>query len=187
MSNVLLTAKNINDRTEVLEVRADPESSVLVFIDFEHSKVHSGLLFSLSGVISSLAAGSTTYFHGLTDSRVVHFREGNVSATGAPIDIAFYEGATVSANGTELTALNRNRKSSNTPTLQTFSGPTVTDVGTLLEAGVITVSGPGKQSGNASLFGTEWILKNATSYLIEITNNDNSAVDIYYNFFWYES
>ena len=155
-------------------------------IDWEHELVHEGKMFSISGVLTALGAGATGYFHGLTDSEIVHFRQAAIGVTGAPVDITFYEDATVSANGSAITSRNRNRNSSNTATLQSFIGPTITDLGTAIEVGQIPVAGPSKQSGEASLFGTEWVLKNSTSYLIEITNNDSQAIDVGYNFLWYE-
>ena len=188
MSNVLLTAKNSADRTEVLEARIDPTSNGLVVIGTEHNIVHAGKMFSLSGVVTPLAAGATAYFHGLTDSKTVHFRAASIQANGAPINISFYEGATVSANGTEIFGKNRKRSSVNTPTLRTFLGPTVTTPGTVIEQGFIPVTGGSKQSGLADLFGTEWVLDlNTTSYLIAITNNDTQPCTIGYNFLWYEA
>ena len=185
MANVLIQAKQSSDRTKVRELLYDPSADGLVIIEADHHKVHAGEMYSLSGSFQ-LTAGSTLYFHGLTDGTTAHFRSASIQATGAPISVTFYEDATVSANGTPVTPFNRNRNSANTPTMLTFSGPTVTDPGTLLESGLIPVAGGGKQSGIASLFGTEWVLASATSYLIGVTNNDTNTVTIGYNFLWYE-
>lgn len=188
MANSLITAKSAADRTEVLECRISPAGNALIVVETDHALIHAGKMHSVSGVISSLAAGATVYFHGLTDIETVHFRAGEITVTGAPVNLSFYEGSDITANGTPVTAYNRNRGSSITPTLQVFSGPTIGGggLGTELETGIIPVAGAGKQAGFASLFETEWVLASATSYVISITNNDSVAVDVNYNFLWYE-
>lgn len=187
MSNVLLTAKSAADRTEVLELKADPITSSLIFVDAEHSRIHAGRMFSLSGQMT-LGAGVTAYLHGLTDSLNVHFRAASLVSTGAPISIALLENATVSNNGTPMIALNRKRSSTNTSALQVFSGPTVTNPGTALEYGLLPVIGQNNTGGIASMFASEWVLDlHNTSYLVRMTNNDNAEVTVNYNFLWYEA
>lgn len=186
MSNSLIQGKNPITGYP-LDLEADTTHNSLVVIDPDHHRIHKGDMFYISGVISALGAGATSYFHGLTDSNIVHFRAASIQADGAPINIVLYEGATVSANGTPLTVYNRKRSSTNTPTMQTFSGPTVTTPGTAIDSGAILVAGPSKQSGVADLFAAEWVLDlSTTSYLIAITNNDVGVVDVYYSFLWYE-
>lgn len=160
----------------------------VVNINIEHQYVHEGKLFQLSGQIASIAAAATVYFHGLTDSATTHFRAAALVIDGAPADVVFYEDADITANGTPVTAYNKNRNSLTTPTLQVFSAPTIGGggVGTPLEYGLIPVTGPGNAGGAAALFESEWVLKPSTSYLISITNNDTVAIKVNYNFIWYE-
>lgn len=186
MSNSLTQGKNPVTGFP-LDIEADITHKGLVMTDPDHHLIHKGQMFYLSGSIAALGAGATTYFHGLTDTLTVHFRAASIQSDGAPININFYEGATVSANGTPLTVYNRKRSSTTAPTMLTFGGPTVTDVGTLIDSGAILLSGPSKQSGIADLFAAEWVLDlPTTSYLIGITNNTVGAVDVYYSFLWYE-
>lgn len=162
----------------------DTHKPELVNIERIHQLVHEGRLFQLSGEFT-LAAAGTAYFLGITDSKTVHFTNGAITSTGTPLNIIFYEDATVSANGTQVFGLNKNRNSATTPTLLTYSGPTVTGVGTPIEYGMVTTA-PGNAGGDASLFASEWVLDNASNYLISITNNDAQTATIDYNFLWYE-
>ena len=157
----------------------------VVSITREHQLVHEGRVYSLSGKIAAVGAGATVYFLGLTSTDTVHFRAGAVSSTGSPIDVFMYEDSTYSATGAAVPGLNRNRISSNTPTFLTYAGPTITGLGTALEYGLIPTAGP-KGGGISSLFGSEWILKNSSTYSIALSNNDAQPADIGYNFMWYE-
>lgn len=166
------------------DLSTDTHKPEIVVIDRLHQLVHEGRIFQLSGEFT-LAAAGTAYFLGITDSSIVHFTAGEITSTGTPINIIFYEDATVSANGTQVFGLNKNRNSVATPTLLTYSGPTVTGVGTPMEYGMVTTA-PGNAGGDASLFSSEFILDNASNYLISITNNDSQTATIDYNFLWYE-
>jgi len=167
------------------EVEADTTHHGLVITDALHHMIHKGQIFQLSGQFT-LAAAATTYFMGVTDTLTVHFQAGEIVSTGSPMTITFYEGATTSANGTQVFGLNKNRNSAGTPTLLTYSGPTVTDPGTELEWGLLS-PGSGNAGGQASLFETEWVLVGSTKYLISITNNDAQTATVNYNFLWYEA
>lgn len=190
MANSLITAKSAADRTQVLECKISPAGGGLITLDTEHSLIHAGEMYQLSGQIPSIAAGATAYLHGLTPATgQVHFRAASVVVDGAPVDIAFYEDADITANGSGLTAYNKNRQSTNTPDLQVFSGPTIGGggAGTTLETGFIPTIGPGSNHGGLSdLFASEWILDQSTSYLVSITNNNGAAIKVNYNFLWYE-
>ena len=157
----------------------------LVVVDEVHYQVHEGEVYSMSGK-ASLDSGATAYFLGVTNSKIVHFKNGEVTTSDGPCDVYFYEDAAVSAVGSPVAATNRNRLSDNTPTLLTYSGPTVTDVGTQLEYGLVKPT-QGKSGADASLFGIEWVLKSSSNYLIAITNNAAGTIDVGYNFFWYET
>ena len=147
----------------------------VVSIDIEHSRIHSGKAFLLNGQYT-LANATTAYV--LLDNPAAsypHLRQWGITTTAAPVDVFLYEGATVTANGTTKTGLNLNRNSATTPTLATYTGPTVTVDGTLLEY----VVAPGaKQSGGEGLdpVPTEWILKPSTKYVFKITNNSGSTI-----------
>ncbi len=94
---------------------------------------------------------------------------------------ALYETPTTSANGTQMTAYNRNRNSSNTPVTTIWSAPTVTNVGTLLSACII---GSGEKAGGNERSASEWDLKTNTVYLFQITAKNANNVCV--RFQWYE-
>lgn len=165
----------------------DSAASALKTIETTHNRIHAGVTYSLSGIQTGIAASTTAYFHWITGAKQIHFRAGEIGCDNAPVTVNFYEGSTVSANGTPLTPMNRKRSVVTAATLLAYSGPTVTGNGTLLESAVISPNGPGQSSGMAALFGQEWILDVAsTHYLISVTNNSNQSLSISYNFLWYE-
>jgi hypothetical protein len=163
----------------------DTISSSVKTIAYEHSRTHDGKAFLLNGSYS-LANGATAYV--LADNpaaNYAHLRSFVVTCTSAPMSVELYEGCTVSANGTSKNGNNMNRNSVTTPNLQTYTGPTVTADGTLLEYTLI----PGaKQSGGSADIGAEveWILKPSTKYALKITNSSGATVTYSLKMFWYE-
>jgi hypothetical protein len=91
--------------------------------------------------------------------------------------VQFYEGATLSANGTSLGIINKNRNSLRTDYLGFFITPTVTDNGTLLP--LTTRLGSTRTVGGEYSREDEMILKDNTIYLITITNQ--VTTNNYYN------
>ena len=165
--------------------------------DWEHQMIHEGKGFSLSGKVTGLGAGVTAYMLAKNQNGTpVHWRAATLIVEDGEVNIVFYEDPTTSADGSQLNTYNKNRavtKTANTATLEVYSGPTVTDVGTPLEYGYIpdasggSGGGGGRTSGGeASRVGGEWILATSTDYLIGITNNSGAAIDYSYIFFWYE-
>lgn len=91
-------------------------------------------------------------------------------ALGGDGTAEFFEDTIVSANGTALTAVNRNRNSSNVATMLVFEGPTVTGDGVLLSASIVP-GGEGKKDSIGSGGGqADVILKRGANYLFRLTN-----------------
>lgn len=161
-----------------------------VTIDWEHQMVHEGDGYSISGKITSLGAGATSYLLAKNQNGAeVHWRTATVVVEDGPVDLYFYESPTTTADGSELTSYNKDRGSANTPALDVFSGPTVSAVGTELEHSWIPpTGGTGGRNigGTAERVGGEWILAASTDYLVQITNNSGTTIDLSYYFFWYE-
>lgn len=97
--------------------------------------------------------------------KVAHFL-GELSGE-SEADVFFYESPTITANGTALSVLNRNRNSSNVDLLAIYQGATVSATGTELEH---TRFGSGRGVGGGVNRTDEWVLKNNTSYLVRVTN-----------------
>jgi len=188
MANALIQGKHPTTGFP-LDIQGSPSHNGIVVTEGDHHLIHAGRMFYAHGKISALAAAASFNFHGLTSTGAVHFRAASIEATGVPIAVSLYEAADVTANGTPLTAYNRRRSSTNTPTLSTFTTPTIGGggLGTEIDSGAILVVAPSSKGGAASLFAEEWVLDKAnTSYIISVTNNDSNPVDIYFKFIWYE-
>lgn len=161
-------------------------SNAVETIETEHAKIHSGQGYQLSGEIVALGAGSSEYF--LIDPSIpIHWRYYSVLADGAPIEVELFENPTTTDNGSPLTPLNRNRLSSNDSSASIYSGPTVTDDGGRLYLSRIVGTGTGANTtGELEELPVEWIIDSGNTYILKITNDDSNAVDLIYQFFWYE-
>jgi hypothetical protein len=155
-------------------------------IDFEHQRVHEGRAFIASNLISGIASGgSYKLLIKNTNGETPHLRVYEFESTGGPLDVLLYKNPTVTDNGTLETNHNKNQTSTNTSSIEVYKGTTTSADGTLLETKLIP-SGGNKVGGLATNAGGEWILEEATDYLFVINNDDNSAVDVSFYFFWYE-
>ena len=150
-----------------------------------HAFIHRGIVFDLSRKIT-LPASQTIYLVGKTNGKSIHFHAEEYTASAGGVEFRLLEGVTFTG-GTEIVGLNRNRLSSQEPTLEIFSGATVTNTGTELyiigfPIGTTPVSGGGQKGAETE----EWILKPQTNYAIEIKNLNNAERIIYASLSWYE-
>lgn len=81
-----------------------------------------------------------------------------------------YENAVVSG-GTPLIIHNRNRSSTNVSKGVGIVSPTISSLGTIIVQEILT-GGVGKKSGGGATGGNNLILKELTTYLFRLTNND---------------
>lgn len=169
----------------------DPYHFATTQIDELHRLIHDGMVFHASDKLTGLANGATVdMLLRVPAGLYPHLNRVLLSFGGGDIDILYYEAPTTSAPGTEITEKrNTNRNSSNTASLELYSGPTVTDVGERL--GTIwvppTAGGIGAQAGVADVSpNEEWVLKTGTDYLLRITNNSGGTINWRYEFLWYE-
>jgi len=166
----------------------------LVTVDVAHHEIHCGDSYECShvadlgngGVLDVLVVvpneGVTGGEPGLQqDVKQYHMKARVVGEFEASVN--FYEGVTVSDNGTGINVYNRNRNASD---YQDFLGvyhtPTVTDTGTLLETNRI---GSARTYGGAATRQDEWILRDNTIYLFRITNNvtTDNYIDIHIDYY----
>jgi len=163
----------------------EPYSKALTTIESEHARIHSGKAFQLSDKITGLLSTSSHYF--LIDPSVpIHWRDYKFLTDGAPVDIELFENPTVTANGSALTPLNRNRLSTTVSTAAVYTNPTVTADGTRLYIDGIVGSGDKKSTGSTEGIAGEWIIDGGNTYLLKLTNNDTVTIGYIYQFFWYE-
>ena len=155
-------------------------------IQEQHRMVHDGYMFHAAGQVLDLANGGTLEFLFVTPENCYpHLQKIVFFLEDAPCQMQVYEGATVSANGTEATVLNTNRNSPNTPCAQLFVGPTVTADGSLFHDRYFPTAG--KDTGLVEQgMADEWIFKPSTNYLFRLTNNSGGIIDFGFEGKWYE-
>lgn len=185
-TSLLSTAANQTNGTQLVNARMVDEfgvvsteqlgdnyfSGVPVFIDEEHHEIHCGDSYSVSRSVD-LANGASDDILVIVpneqgtgqNQKLYHLLISYL--TELETHYYLYEGPTVTGNGTQLTAYNRNRNSLNTTGLTFYFGPTVTGTGTLIKE---RHHGSGRSSGSDTRDAGEWVLKNNTSYLIRLTN-----------------
>ena len=169
----------------------DNYAHAVTVIEETHRINHDGMMFHASGKVTGMIDENVDDFLMVTPAFIYpHVQRFRMDLGKGDVDILAYEGATASADGAAITAFNTNRNSSKTPGLVLTSGPTVTDIGTLINTAWAAPTGTGiGQSANGIstlTAGEEWILKPSTKYLIRITNNSGATIAYRYEFLWYE-
>lgn len=101
-------------------------------------------------------------------------------------ELYIYEG-TSTTGGTTLTPISRNRNYavSNPSQVAMVVNPTVTSLGTEIDAQVIA-GGSGKKSGGGAAGSLEYVLKPLTNYLFRLTNVNGTAHAAHLQLEWYE-
>lgn len=88
-----------------------------------------------------------------------------------------YDGPTTSADGAALAEINKNRASTETANCAAFSGPTVSDAGTLLSDDLASVAGAMPQGS---------FILDAGDYLVRATNLNAGAQPVGIAMHWFE-
>jgi hypothetical protein len=101
-------------------------------------------------------------------------------------ELYIYEGASTTG-GTAFTPINRNRNYavSNPSQIAMVINPTVTSVGTEIDAQIIP-GGSGKKSGGGTAGSLEYVLKPLTNYLFRLTNVNGTSHAASMTLEWYE-
>lgn len=172
----------------------DTFAHAVTVIQEQHRMIHDGFYFDSSGIAVDIANGANLdILIKLGAGEYSHLTSANISVEGTPCTISFYEGTTVSADGSAVNVRNHNRVNGNdTFNTAIYEGPTVTGVGTLLHTSYIPPNGSGVGNSNGEILqgeDVEWVLGNASSatiYLLRITNNSGGLCDMGYHFNGYE-
>ena len=154
-------------------------------IDFVHQNIHEGIFF-VSFMVGTLGNGASADMLLTTGTRSCHFAFNASVQVNCQIQLLLEP--TVTVSGAALSNLNANANSSIVATMQPYSGPTYSAIGTVWSQAFI----PGGSGGNASGGSSnsrieEHILKPNTDYGIRITNltatnNAQYSIDVG----WYE-
>lgn len=95
-----------------------------------------------------------------------------------------YEG-TSATGGTSFTPINRNRNYTTSSQVAMIVNPTVSSLGTQLDAQILP-GGSGKKSGGGTAGSLEYVLKPLTNYLFRLTNVNGTAHAAHLSLEWYE-
>jgi hypothetical protein len=156
--------------------------------DIIHERIHAGEMFSATTYDASVADdGSLDILFSVSSNMSAHLAY--IVRAGGDAEILFYEGPTISNNGTALTPSNRNRILKTASLHSIFSGPTISDAGDQLEnqfvpggtAGFLAFT-PGSEG---SLF-KEYVLAPGEDYLLRCFNRSGDATTISLQLDWYE-
>lgn len=160
----------------------DPSTEAMPIVDYAHHEIHEGDHYFIKGWMDLTNAQVFDFLATTPDTlkwahMVVAF------SSEAESHITIYEGTTTSADGTAVTAVNRNRNSSNTPGVVVTHTPTVTGVGTQIASYKM---GSMQKAGGEVRGNNELVLKQNTKYLIRITND--TALNNWFDYLadWYE-
>jgi hypothetical protein len=180
---VTLTHKN-NAGDQVI---AGADAPVIV-VDVNHQRNHDGRAFyaykiypdsaplaALASIDIVLASPSGVFPHITIDGLCL-----------GDAELYVYEGTTTTG-GTAFTPINRNRNYavSNPSQVAMVINPTVTSVGTELDAQIIP-GGAGKKSGGGTAASLEYVLKPLTNYLFRLTNVNGTSHAAFLTLEWYE-
>lgn len=173
------------------QLKFDPFTHAVTTIAQQHRLLHDGFFFVTSGKQTAWATATSKLFLLRVPALVFpHVQTMKLSFGRGDIDFEAFEGATVSATGTALPLQNPNRNSTNTPDLELYAEPTVTDDGTSIFTlwTPPTAAGVGQSANGVEGVGqgSEWILKAGTDYIVRMTNNSGALIDWSYEFAWYE-
>lgn len=167
---------------------ADSATGALEIIDYVHHEVHSGNHFSYTNA-QDLTNAQTISFTLVTPNTTRWSHFGFEVNGEAEYDIQIFEGATSLGNvGTPVTnpaVINDDRNSSTANTLVINGTPTLGggSKGTLIKR---FHAGSGKQDGGIAGTGQEIILKQNTTYWVDVTNATTSNNFLSWEVSWYE-
>jgi hypothetical protein len=194
-ASLLLTKSALKDSNSV-EVEFDPLVNSVPVTETFHHLGHEGKVFIHSDRHNAVADGANFDVliripAGAAD-RQVHFRFnyiGRANTGTLDVDILLYKDTIVSADGVPESIVSTNDANVLTTGITMFSGPTVTDIGTLKTSTMM--AGEKKSASSKETSVPEWILApngaSERNYLIRATNNSGGTVDLVNALFFYDT
>lgn len=181
----LVTLTHKNNAGEQVIAGAD---APVIMVDVNHQRNHDGRAFyayklapdsaplaALASIDIVLASPAGVYLHLTVEGLCL-----------GDAELYIYEGTSTNG-GTAFTPINRNRNYaiSNPSEVAMVINPTVTAVGTEIDAEIIP-GGGGKKSGGGAAGSLEYVLKPLTNYLFRLTNVNGVAHAASLTLEWYE-
>lgn len=160
----------------------------VIVVDVNHQRNHDGRAFyayKIAPDSAPLAANASIDIVLASPSNVFpHMTIDGLCLGDA--ELYAYESPTTTG-GTSFTPINRNRNyaDSNPSQVAMVINPTVTSVGTELDAQIIP-GGAGKKSSGGTAGSLEYVLKPLTNYLFRLTNVNGTSHAAYLTLEWYE-
>lgn len=185
IKNVVVRHVRLFGQSDDTPVEADRTHGALRTIDDLHAMTHRGRVYDASHVVEGVADDNTLEFLVLTDdTSVAHIRA--LVATGGDAEFQVYEGPTVTDEGTSLSAINRNRRSSRAAKTQVWHTPTLSADGTELFDAFLPGGERRRATGAGGGF-EEYVLASNTYYLFRATNRSGGNDTLGIHLTWYES
>lgn len=160
----------------------------LITINMEHFKVHDGRMFNVA-YLDTLTSGQIKDFHIITGAEHVHLA-GAIGVEGkAYIDFIRAGSITAAVTTTAIDSHNMNDNRTNVPDV-TFgiantAGSTVAS-GTVLKSSAIFAGERNQKVGGEGRTGTEWELKENTTYIFRFEDKSASNNEFHVDFEFYE-
>lgn len=144
-----------------------------------------GRTFEITGQVTLLAGAFIKFLGRISDTRT-SMNNYFVRVDNGPVSVHIIEAPTVTATGTPITPINRNRNSPNTPDTSIFLTPTVSGGLEIYSSFVHEVGGGAHiQGGDAEMKGL-LVFKDNTDYTFEIDNDGATTIKVSYGILWCE-
>ncbi len=154
---------------QLFEMVMDRTASFIVTVDIVHEMIHLGWSFSRSTTFTKESAENADILLVVPDTDIEPHFTLSYSSSGAGIIHLYRE--TDSVGGAAVPLFNSNQRSSNLCETIVTSTPTVTTVGTEMNAKQIGSDGVGQTSlGGSGASRYEWILDRNTKYLVRFAS-----------------
>jgi hypothetical protein len=178
LSNI--TIQKVN---EVSLPQVESTTNSLRIINYSHAELHQGMHYMTRSYFNLAKNGIKDFLIITPDSKRWGHLLGGFSTTSAPIVSEVFEGATYSSVGIELNSINRNRNFPNNNQTIIYEDPVIINEGISLGDGY---AGSGKGVAGTERDTEELVLKQNTSYLVRITEQNVAPTIVGYLIDWYE-
>lgn len=149
-----------------------------------HERAERGDTFMHNNIHRALAVAAVLVHVLRTGAKECHLALYHATATGAPVEMEFTYGGAYTG-GSAAQVLSKNFMSSVAPTTSIIEGATITAAGTHAEGDII--AGGKLDGGSQAGIDAEWILAPNSTYIFNIKNTSNQAVDVSFHIEWYET